>query len=189
MTKLTKLFLPLSDLFRDMDNAWDDVASQYEFKCNGCKDNCCLSLFFHHTHVEAAYLAHGFSSLPDEEQKEIAVKAEKYCKETFSLGRDAAAPVSKKIACPLLNDGKCRLYQFRPMICRMHGLPHELHKPGPQIIKGPGCDAGKFDRHKYVPFDRTPFYRRMAGIEMDFRTQTGATGKVKKTVAQILMDI
>ncbi len=73
------------------------------------------------------------------------------------------------------------------MICRMHGLPHELHKPGFPIIKGPGCDAGRFDEKDYIPFDRTPFYREMAGVEMGFRTAFGKSGKIRETIAQILV--
>jgi len=169
-----------------MDHAWDETAARYGFQCRGCEDNCCFSLFFHHTHVEKAYLLHGFSSLPQQEKDEIITQAEDYCKITFKSD-DSGEPASRKAPCPLLLDGRCRLYQFRPMICRMHGLPHELHKPGYQAFKGPGCEAGRFDRNDYIPFDRTPFYRNMAAIEMKFRSNTQKNGKIKETVAQMLV--
>ncbi len=188
MTELSYVFQKLSDVFQAMDNAWDEIAAKYQFQCNGCKDNCCQSLFFHHTHVEKAYLTHGFNLLPMADKTEIIDKARDYCDTTF----DPEAPsdteaASKKIPCPLLLEGRCRLYQFRPMICRMHGLPHELHKPGFPVIKGPGCDAGRFAEKTYIPFDRTPFYREMAGVEMEFRTVSGKTGKARETIAQILL--
>ncbi len=184
MTTPLKHFQQLSDVFQAMDKAWDEIAAQYQFQCNGCKDNCCQSLFFHHTHVERAYLIHGFGRLDPAEKKEILDKAHAYCDATFDSETEAA---SKKIPCPLLLEGRCRLYQHRPMICRMHGLPHELHKPGFPVIKGPGCDAGQFDEKDYIPFDRTPFYREMAGVEMGFRTAFGKSGKVRETIAQILV--
>lgn len=180
-------FNPLAQLYKTIDLSWNGVADQYKFQCTGCKDNCCLSLFFHHTHVEKAYLLAGFTRLPRQEQEEILLKAQDYCKTTFDLeGTDL--PVSKKRPCPLLTHGRCRLYKFRPMICRMHGLPHELHKPGGQVIKGPGCEAGQFSDQDYIPFDRTPFYRGMAKIEMDFRTDTRINKKIKQTIAQMLLD-
>lgn len=170
-----------------MDQTWNQAARAYGFQCSGCKDNCCLSLFFHHTYVEKAYLRYGFSMLPKQEQQAIIHKAEHYCKNTFPPAQPNA-PESKKIPCPLLRDGMCRLYQFRPMICRMHGLPHELHKPGHQVFKGAGCSAGCFDKKTYIPFDRTPYYREMAVIEMAFRSHAGKSTKIKQTVAQMLLD-
>ena len=189
MIDTPKHFLPLTQLYNDMDNDWGRVADLYDFQCTGCTDNCCLSLFFHHTYVEAAFIKHGIKMLSKEEQKKIINNAQNYCTQTFGAGVNGTAPpVSQKSPCPLLLNGQCRLYEFRPMICRMHGLPHELHRPGHGILKGPGCKAGQFERHPYIPFDRTPFYSRMAGIELAFRNLAGKTGKVKKTIAQIIVD-
>ncbi len=173
----------MHSLFESMDRAWDEVANAYNFQCTGCEDNCCHSLFFHHTHVEKAYLIYGFSQLDAEKRRQIIDRAKTYCDTTFK-GPD---PVSKKIPCPLLVKGRCGIYPFRPMICRMHGLPHEIHRPGHPPIKGPGCAAGAFENTTYIPFDRTPFYKEMAAIEMAFRQSQGKTGKVKETVAQILL--
>ena len=174
-------FEHLAALYADMDAAYDKVAKTYDFHCQGCKDNCCTSLFFHHTHVEKAYLAYGFSTLADSDQRIIRQRADDYIKETFESQGNLE---SKKILCPLNQDEKCMIYAFRPMICRLHGLPYELHRPGAFPMKGPGCHAGNF--HPYTPFDRTPFYQRMAQVEMEFRTRFNKTGKIKETIAQIL---
>lgn len=190
MTDIPKYFTPLVRLYHEIDNAWNQVARKYGFQCNGCEDNCCLSLFFHHTHAEASFLQFGFQALPFQDREHIFSLSRDYCRRTFSkTAENHYPPASKKIPCPLLNMDRCRLYEFRPMICRMHGLPHELHKPGFDVIKGLGCDAGKFNDRTYIPFDRTPFYKQMAGIEMNFRQLTGKTGKIKKTIAQILSDL
>ncbi len=179
-------FKQLAGLYHNMDNTWNQVAAKHHFQCNGCRDNCCLSLFFHHTHIERAYLLYGFNTLTKDAQQAILKKAKHYYTATFDSGGIAVSK-SKKIPCPLLMDGRCGLYQFRPMICRMHGLPHELHRPGFGPLKGPGCDAGNFEGNKDLRFDRTPFYREMAGIEMKFRTKTGLKGKIKQTIAEILL--
>lgn len=178
-------FKTLDLLFQAMDRAWDQAAGIYGFQCNGCEDNCCHSLFYHHTHVEKAFLLHGFRELDDQTRREILGQAKDWCAATFD--RDQAAEF-QKLPCPLLFADKCRLYRFRPMICRLHGIPHELHKPGYPPLKSPGCAAGNFDDTPYHPFDRTPFYREMAGIESEFRLRTGQAGRIRQSVAQILLD-
>jgi len=177
-------FNRLSETYKIMDKAWDTVAAQYGFKCDGCEDNCCTSLFFHHTFIEKAFLLHGFECLTPGIKEQVLALARNYCNKTFSNGD---RPVSLKLMCPLNQEGQCLLYGYRPMICRLHGLPHELHRPGCSPVTGPGCRAGCFEGHAYVPFDRTPFYKEMARVEMSFRQSTGKNDKIKETVAQMLL--
>jgi hypothetical protein len=73
------------------------------------------------------------------------------------------------------------------MICRLHGLPHELKRPGGDPVQGPGCNFGKFDPNGYIPFDRTLFYQEMAAIELRFRKTLNLSGRVKQTIAQMLI--
>jgi Fe-S-cluster containining protein len=99
-----------------------------------------------------------------------------------------------RIMCPLNRNKRCMLYPYRPMICRLHGIPHELQRPGGNLIRNPGCDAffnqcrqhGKTD---YIRFDRTPFYRQMAALEQELRRETGYADKIKLTIAQMLVTI
>lgn len=178
-------FTQLIHAYKTMDEAWDRAAGRYDFKCSGCTDNCCQSLFFHHTFIETHYLIAGFEQLDPHIQKDVKEKAAAYIEQTFT----ADEPVtSRKIMCPLNREGLCILYRHRPMICRLHGLPHELCRPGRAPVKGPGCDAGQFDSKSYIPFDRTPFYQMMAKAEMQFRTRHSLTGKIKQTVSHMLLD-
>ena len=39
----------------------------------------------------------------------------------------------------------------------------------------------------YVPFDRTPFYRDLAGIEQALRRDMPGAGKIKMTVAEMIL--
>lgn len=91
--------------------------------------------------------------------------------------------------CPLNFDGLCVLYPYRPMICRLHGIPHELQPPGQGKILNVGCrDFEKRNSTRmHVPFDRTPFYTKMAGLEKEFRQQAGTTQKIKMTVSQMIV--
>lgn len=177
-------FKSLVSLYELMDHTWDKVAALHHFTCNGCEDNCCRSLFFHHTHIEKAYLLHGFQELTVHKRKKILDRAKTYCQETFSHSSEIK---SKKIYCPANEAGLCLLYRYRPMICRLHGLPHELNRPGSGPVRGEGCDAGRFDDKTYVKFDRTPFYQQMGQIEMVFRRDKNIFSKIKETVAQMLV--
>ena len=177
-------FESLKSLYKSMDNTWNKIAAQYLFRCRGCEDNCCKSLFFHHTYVEKAYLRHGLERLDQAVPNEILTRAEYYCEKTFSLSTE---PESLKIDCPVNQNGLCLLYEFRPMICRLHGLPHELSRPGGEPVMGKGCDAGQFENKPYVKFDRTVFYQQMARIEIAFRQTRNKTGRIKQTIAQLLI--
>lgn len=177
-------FSRLTRLYKRMDTAYDQVAALYGFHCNGCTDNCCTSLFFHHTFIEKAFLIQGFSQMDPIWQQKIRARAADYVDQTFACGNTDR---SLKQMCPLNHRNRCILYGFRPMICRLHGLPHELHPPGRQTVTGPGCRAGQFDRHPYIPFDRTPFYMEMAELERQFKERYHRKGRIRQTIAQMLL--
>lgn len=179
-----KTFESLASLYDLMDNTWNKIAVDYHFTCTGCEDNCCKSLFFHHTYIEKAYLLHGFNQLDQDRKETILSRAKNYCKKTFP---QTSQIKSLKIYCPVNENGLCLLYPYRPMICRLHGLPHELNKPGFEPIKGTGCHTRFFDDKPYIKFDRTPFYQQMAQIEIGFRQELNKAGKIKETVAQMII--
>jgi hypothetical protein len=178
-------FSLLIRLYEKMDAAYDQVADRYGFHCTGCADNCCTSLFFHHTFIEKAFLVQGFRQMDTIRKQTVRTRAADYVGQTFAGGH---AGRSLKLMCPLNLRGRCTLYAFRPMICRLHGLPHELHPPGRQSIRGPGCDAGQFDGKPYIPFDRTPFYMDLAAREQAFKKRHNLTGRPRLTIAQMLLN-
>lgn len=178
------IFSSLADLYKEMDAAWDKTAQAHEFQCNGCEDNCCKSLFFHHTHIEKDYLLYGFSQLASDQQQVVKKLAQEYYEQTFVQADEAE---SKKLFCPVNEDGKCLLYDYRPMICRLHGVPHELIRPNAFPLRGPGCEAGNFGSDPQPLLNRTPFYQQLAQIEMEYKTTTGKTTRLKESIAQILL--
>ncbi|SMC52384.1 Putative zinc-or iron-chelating domain-containing protein [Desulfocicer vacuolatum DSM 3385] len=178
-------FSSLILLYEKMDAAWNETAEKYGFTCNGCSDNCCETLFFHHTHLEKAYLRQGFKRLPLSRRKEMKKKA-RHVIQTMAGAEEKKEAL--RIMCPANEKGRCTLYGFRPMICRLHGIPHELKRPGGQVTKGPGCLAGESRfSGRYHPFDRTPFYREMSLLEMQYCNAHGKTARIKQTIAQMLI--
>lgn len=177
----------LSELNREMDDRYEAVAARYGFACRGCQDNCCRTRFYHHTHIEFFNLAAGFRQLPAEDQQAAIRRADHYNR----LAETDPGPDTPGDMCPVNVDGKCLLYGSRPMICRLHGLPHELRRPGADPAYSPGCQAlyDQVGRNRYIPFDRTPVYVKMARLEKACKDRFNLTGKCRLTVAQMVLAV
>ena len=187
--RILSVFLDrLQDIFAAMDREYLRAAAQYQFHCDGCRDNCCLTRFYHHTFLEYFLLLGNFEKMEPRQKNGIIARAEAVCRET-ALADIKGLPV--RLMCPLNADGLCCLYSFRPMICRMHGIPHELQKPGQKVIHGPGCHTfdARCGGRQYVKFDRTPFYTALAGLENEFKQAAGLAGRIKMTVAEMIISI
>jgi len=175
----------LKQIYAAMDRAYNRVAGRYGFACDGCRDSCCRSRFYHHTIIEYDYLIQGLKTLNLEKRKEVTTRALHVVDETTGADQSGTAV---RIMCPLNFDELCILYSYRPMICRLHGIPHELQKPGQMPVYGPGCDT--FDRHcghkDDLKFDRTPFYHQVAILEHEVKQAMGFDGKIRMTVAEMI---
>ena len=94
-----------------------------------------------------------------------------------------------RLTCPLNFEALCVLYSYRPMICRLHGIPHEFQNGAGHRVQGPGCET--FDQRcsaiAYLKFDRTLFYREMAGLEKEFRQSLGVNAKIRMTIAEMIL--
>ena len=177
----------LKQIYAVMDRAYHRTADAYGFTCDGCVDNCCRTRFYHHTMIEYFYLKEGLNTLSRKMQNEVKSRALAVVAETTKAD-DRGAVV--RLMCPLNVDELCILYAYRPMICRLHGLPHEIKKPGQKSIYGSGCET--FDRRcgsmGYFEFDRTPFYLELAKLEQAVKQALGVTEKFKMTVAEMNLD-
>lgn len=182
-------YLPFLDrlaaIYTKMDAGYNEAADYYGFCCGGCEENCCFTRFYHHTFIEYLYILEGLETLANGNKTEIREKAHLVCRQTAELER-SGLPV--RLLCPLNYEGLCALYSYRPMICRLHGIPHELTIPGRERVFSPGC--GEFmtrcREKEYVIFDRTSFYAEMAGLEKELKTAFGISEKIKLTVAMML---
>ncbi len=176
----------LADLFSRMEKTYAAVAGEYGFECSGCEDNCCLTRFYHHTLLEYLYLHSGYLKLPEKERARLQRKATRV---NQAMECADARGEKVRVMCPLNLDGLCVLYRYRPMICRLHGIPNQMTRPGGSPVRGPGC--GDFDRQcghqQYRPFDRTPFYVEMAMHEKEIRGKFDFTEKIKMTIARMIV--
>lgn len=174
------------ELVDKMDRRYDEAAIHYGFVCRGCDENCCRTKFYHHTYLEYLYLKEGFNKLSEEQQQTIIYRA-KVVHDAHSMANRTG--VVAREMCPFNVGNRCLLYSYRPMICRLHGIPHELRRPGQAVQFHHGCDDFHEVHHamNYYPFDRTPLYMEMAALEKQFKTESGIQQKVKMTIAEMVM--
>ncbi|NOX21240.1 MAG: hypothetical protein GXO99_08315 [Nitrospirae bacterium] len=176
----------LGRLYKKVDHAYSEIAEELGFTCEGCKDNCCQNVFLHFTVVESLYLIEGFRKLEREVKEEIYQRAEDYNRAYASTSRPV---LNLKKFCPLNFDGRCVLYEYRPIACRFYGLPGKLVSPARGAEEFRGC--WRFE--ELYPgsermLDRTEFYKELAALEGDLRKRLCYYQKYKKTIAQMILD-
>lgn len=183
------LFTELADIFSDMDMEYEKTAASAEFSCRGCSESCCETRFYHFTWSEYLYLLKGLLKGLGSDPDAFALMGDraKFVADFYRKGRLIDVP---RIMCPVNEDGLCRLYDFRPMICRLHGVGHEFSMGG-QKKTGSGCalfDAASNGKN-ILPMDRTSFYSRMSMLEKKAREVLGQPGKIKITVADMIESV
>lgn len=179
-------FERLREIYAAMDDAYSAVAEKYGFTCDQCPDNCCLTRFYNLTYVEYYYLLSGIEQFPPEQQLAIEKKAQNV---VGRVAADEAAGRTPRHMCPLNVEGRCGLHSHRLMICRLHGIPHEFRFPDGRASYGEGCSVfgERCGDRAYIVFDRTPFYQQLSSLEKDLRQSAGINGKVKMTIAQMIV--
>ncbi len=141
------MFLDFSTFFEKYEqlaNAcskiFDTLANTYpnEVKCKiGCTD-CCYALF-DLSLIEAVYINRKFHEiLPENIKSKILEEADRTDRQIYKLKRWAFKQRQKgvpeeeiiteigkqRIKCPLLSDqNTCYLYEYRPITCRLYGIP------------------------------------------------------------------
>ncbi len=177
----------LKSLYAAMDNAYNAVAAQYGLTCDQCPDNCCRTRFYNHTYIEYYYLMAGIGTMPADQQQRIREGA---LMVSGQMAADEAAGHTPRRMCPLNVEGRCGLHTHRLMICRLHGIPHEIHFPDGRVTYGQGCSVfgARSLNQSYIPFDRTLFYQELSALEREFRQAAGI--KIEKrlnmTIAQMI---
>jgi len=141
-----------SDCHRIVSRHKDQIAC-----AKGCTGNCCrihISVY----PVEAVSLALALQELAPEMRRRIQHKA----RHTNSFG-----------PCPLLEDGACRLYAARAIICRTHGLPMLTAYRGHRSV---GFCGKNFRHLSPIPeediIDLARLNNRLAAINRSFVSQT-----------------
>jgi len=130
------LFEPYQGLVSKADYAFQRMAGEFS-ECIKCEPHCadCCHAVFGLFLIEAVFLKRDFDQL-DEKEREAALKrgAEadrdiEKLEQTLEEFKDdpqmtAYSMARARIRCPLLNDdNECILYPYRPITCRVYGIP------------------------------------------------------------------
>jgi Fe-S-cluster containining protein len=181
-----EFFGRMETLYARMSRAYAEAASRYGFGCTGCKDNCCTQRFHHHTLAEFFYLLEGLRKA----DRALALEVLRRAGEAAGAYREEALEGRiMPIMCPANFDGLCSLYGHRPMICRLHGLPHLFRRPDGLTAEGGGCHRFVLLHRATERLDRTEFYTELASIEKGLRVRMGFAGRYSKSTAQMLLDM
>lgn len=163
------------------DGAFLGMKREYpeEFRCKpGCSD-CCHALFGLFG-LEAAYLKEHFDRLGRKERRQILLRCGKMDKDLRKLeatrrsANQGPAPSpdamgKARIRCPLLeDDASCALYPYRPITCRVYGIPTRIRG------KARVCGKAGFTRgESYPAFDLDLAQRELYLLSGDLLAQAG----------------
>jgi Fe-S-cluster containining protein len=184
--KITPFIEEYKTIIHSMDEGYITAAAANGFACEGCQESCCETRFYHHTYLEFYLLEEGLQSLPQSQYDHIRNLAIEVCRKAETCDRQKRP---YRIMCPLSSAGRCSLYPYRPMICRLHGIAHELKRLDGTDLLGAGCHLFEKACQNMSPkrLDRTPYYRRMAAVEKRLRLAIGLQTKIKLTVAEMIL--
>ncbi|HET7041945.1 MAG TPA: YkgJ family cysteine cluster protein [Gemmatimonadales bacterium] len=139
-----------------------------------CRAGCtaCCHGPFDISAADAELLRAGLATLPPGERAEVRVRAELILTRMQALapgwgapydiadlgdeGFDRVAEALADLPCPMLgDDGRCRVYAYRPLVCRLIGLPMLT-------------DLGETLENACPIQDRFPGYPELPGVPFDY---------------------
>ncbi len=161
----------------------------------GCSD-CCHQLF-QITEIEAAHISRGTSMLDSTTRGRLQDRARSYLVERRELvGRrgepeawGSLPPPGTRLACPALEDGVCRIYEHRPLICRKFGMPlYNPDKPGRVFA----CELNFRDGEEIVDADLVGVQTEIHGswklVQIEYNQAGGVRDAEPITVARALIE-
>jgi Fe-S-cluster containining protein len=163
------------------DQAFSRMKKEYG-DCIKCKPQCsdCCHAVFGLFLMEALYLQQHFGRLNKKERRDAILRARKSDKELAKIeeklkaheGDPQMKPFSlskERVRCPLLNEkDKCILYAYRPITCRVYGIPTAIHG------RGHVCGKAAFKRGETYPtFDLDSIYRALYHLSKSIITEAG----------------
>ncbi|MBM4326786.1 MAG: hypothetical protein FJ118_06440 [Deltaproteobacteria bacterium] len=176
----------VKELYDRIDAVYVSAARDAGFSCAGCDGaKCCAVDLILHTFAEQLYLRRGLDTLDAARRDGILTNC------TLTLHAKESDPFGESYrdaVCVLNEAGLCALYKYRPMICRLAGIPHLIFRPDGTKRFGEGCGKFRSEIEPRLPdlrIDRTAFYREMGSIELGVVRVTGRRS-TSRTVAETL---
>jgi Fe-S-cluster containining protein len=130
-------------IVKQADELFERVQKEYP-ECVTCKIKCadCCHALFDLTLIEAIYINYQFKKIiQGKEKRNIIEKADRADRKTHVIKKRAYDSkkagkeeteilmdiAAERVRCPLLNDDEqCDLYEYRPITCRLYGIPTSI---------------------------------------------------------------
>jgi Fe-S-cluster containining protein len=134
-------------IVESVDKVFEQIKEKYP-DCVKCKTECsdCCHALFDIGFVEALYINKKFlEKFESPELEALLEKANKADRQIFKLKKEAykqfkdgmdenrilGEMAEKRVRCPMLNDSDlCDIYEFRPITCRVYGIPTSIGGQG-----------------------------------------------------------
>ncbi|BBO84009.1 YkgJ family cysteine cluster protein [Desulfosarcina ovata] len=197
--ELAAIFKEYESFAKQVDGVWETVRKQFpeSVQCKiGCSD-CCHALF-DITLVEALYINDKFiTELPENRKNEILAIANKTDRNIYKLKRKAFKAVeagekteeqvlfemaAERSRCPLLNlNDRCDLYDYRPLTCRLYGIPTSIGG------RGHTCGLSSFSEgQSYPTVNLDKVYSKLYDLSVDIINTLQSS---HKEMSKILMPL
>jgi Fe-S-cluster containining protein len=164
--------------------------------CRGCSD-CCHHLF-QITEIEAAAISGAVKQLPEPERADLQARARAYLPRREEIMRRHGVveawgrlpPEGTRLACPALaDDGSCRIYGCRPLICRKFGIPlYNPQKPGRVFACELNFAAGEEIDDPHLVQVQTSIHEEWKAVQDDYNQAGGRRDEAPITVARALLE-
>lgn len=159
---LENFFVRYEELLKTVDGVFERVKTEYP-DCVICKIKCadCCHALFDLTLIEALYINRRFREKFDGRAREMMMeRANQADRKIHRLKRRAYKDhedgksdeellnemALERVRCPMLNDDEqCDLYEYRPVTCRIYGIPTAIGG------KGHTCGNSGFVKGKSYP--------------------------------------
>jgi Fe-S-cluster containining protein len=190
MTDFSYLLEPYDNLVSKADQAFERMAGEFE-ECIKCEPHCadCCHAVFGLFLIEALFLKHDFDQLAKEERDAALQRASETDKELEKLERTleifkddprmrSYSLAKARVRCPLLNDdNECILYPYRPITCRVYGIP--------TMIQGTPRVCGKSGFKKelsYPTFNLDEVHRELYQLSTELCEKSQNKGREKASL-------
>jgi Fe-S-cluster containining protein len=177
-----------NDLFRSYELLVDKAEAAFQgmqkdhSSCIKCEPHCsdCCHAIFGLFLIEAGYLKEHLDELTNEEKRAALLRCEEAEKSLERLQKmlqahegdpqmQAYIMSRERIPCPLLNENQdCILYPYRPITCRVYGIPTKVQG------KARVCWKAEFKKdERYPVFDLDGVYRDLYLLSTELLKSAG----------------
>ncbi len=149
------------------DEIFASVRSEYPdlVRCAPGCDECC-SVYFDLSLIEAFFIRGMLTQQIQGDQRDTVLQKAQDLASAFELAKETISKTMQagkaspdaieneaaklKIECPLRDKGSCVLYDYRPMTCRLYGIPQRL---GDRVVCCPKTGFNSGEKYSTVDID------------------------------------